>query len=51
MLENIPPFSLLRGTALTWGISVCSAVALTLFGYDQGVLVWPISLKTGEEGC
>jgi hypothetical protein len=38
MLENVAPFSHLRGTPLIWSITLCSASAFLLFGYDQGVL-------------
>jgi hypothetical protein len=38
MLENLRPFSHLRGTTLLWCITLSSASAFLLFGYDQGVL-------------
>jgi hypothetical protein len=38
MLEHLPPFSRLRGLPLLWSITLCSASAFLLFGYDQGVL-------------
>lgn len=38
MLEHVPPFSHLRGGSLLWSITLCSASAFLLFGYDQGVL-------------
>lgn len=38
MLENVRPFCKLRGTTLLWCITLCSASAFLLFGYDQGVL-------------
>lgn len=38
MLENLSPFVHLKGTTLIWCITLSSASAFLLFGYDQGVL-------------
>jgi len=32
------PFLGLKGTSLTWAITICSASSFLLFGYDQGIM-------------
>ncbi|KIW13728.1 hypothetical protein PV08_08919 [Exophiala spinifera] len=38
MLSPSKKFLGLQGTALSWAISLCSASAFLLFGYDQGIM-------------